>query len=427
MSVRDILLGGGVDNGLLAATNLGQYTTVADVAASGDDAFYVTGFHASGNVNNNGGAYVTKLDRQLSVLWQRQFPMLQYENRVSPVAIATGPDGSVVMAGLIQTPTGYVGYLCKLSPAGVLLSQRRLSYGSFDSICVAVTVDALGNIFTGFHYSGGENSKIFLVMLDQDLTLQWAKELSRTIYTTIGGHRYQAGLSLGVTADWVTGGLYLHGKADDIDGSGSIAVLMRLDGAGTIQWQRYVVAANAGGLAIDDATLWLAGSLDNGVRLINFDQSGNVLLAREIVPEPYAGVSGVAVHTDGSPYVVGGQGMIALAASGDPQAARSLTFAGGSLALSGICLGGPTNLYSGGTITLADGIHREAVLMQQGFTPGLGAGGGFALANAEAAVVAFTPSTGTSAFSLVTGSVAASTVNLSVSASSFPFVVIPIS
>jgi len=186
-------------------------------------------------------------------------------------------------------------------------------------------------------------------------------------------------------------------------------------------------------LAIDDATLWLVGSLSNGsvfdrIGLINFDLlSGNVLLAREIVPEPYAGVSGVAVHTDGSPYIVGGQGLIALAASGDPQAARSLTSAAGSLALSGICLGGPANLYSGGTIALADGIHREAVLMQQGFTPGLGAGGGFALAIAEAAVVAFTPSTGTSTFSLVTGSVGAGAVSLSVSASSFPFVVIPIS
>lgn len=201
----------------------------------------VTGHHASTGIYDSSDFWIVKLNDTGAIQWQESFGGTQSESAQS---IQQTTDGGYVIAGYAQSVNGdVVGnhgandyWLLKLDSAGVLQGQNTLGgTGDDQAYGVQQTADG-GFIIAGTSSSndgnvtnnhGGED--FWMVKLDGARMIQWQKALGGTnnesaydVQQTKNGAYIVAGVAQ--TSTWT------HTNTHS-------AWLVRLDSAGTLQWQ----------------------------------------------------------------------------------------------------------------------------------------------------------------------------------------------
>jgi hypothetical protein len=244
-----------------------------------------------GNVTFNNGAddfWIIKLDGEGTIEWQKTYGGSDTDAAYS---IRQTTDDGYIVAGHTQSVDGDVSglhtieevvndgdyWVVKLDSGGNLQWQRALGgFGNDFAFSVCTTSDggyAVNGISTSNDgdASGNHNSyDYWVVKLDANGSLQWQKML--------GGASYDEGKSILQTAD---GGYIASGSAvsdeGDVTGShgNSDYWMVKLDAAGTIEWEKAMGGANGdyGYAAIQtaDGNYCMAGYTysDNGEVTLN--------------------------------------------------------------------------------------------------------------------------------------------------------------
>jgi uncharacterized delta-60 repeat protein len=279
---------------LLSETTWGganaEVTGGAAVAADGST--YLAGFTTSFDPFGQSQLFLVKFAPDDSLEWQRTWEGPQQFSNDEARDVAVGPDGSVYVTG---TTFGDV-VLLKFSPEGSLVWQRRWDGGGTDS-GEGVAVGADDAIYVVGGTSAGSGS-LLVLKFAPDGSIVWQK--------TWGPAR---GDGVTVGSD---GNIYLAGGAARPDGSGSDAILLKLDPAGALLMQKAYSASEIadarGGVALaSDGSIYLAGALQESLRkvvvdamLVKFAPDGSLVWDRS-----WGGRSGdvsgaVAVKPDGT-------------------------------------------------------------------------------------------------------------------------------
>jgi len=228
-----------------------------------DGGFIVTGeaYSNDGDVSGNHGssdAWVVKLNGTGGLQWQKCLGGTSLERAYS---IHQTTDGGYIVAGeayanggdVIGIHGGSDAWVVKLDDFGTILWQKCLGgSGTETARSIQQTTDG-GYIMAGQALSSNDGdvsgnhggSDAWVVKLDAIGSLQWQK--------CLGGSGYEFGYSIQQTTD---GGYIMAGRAGSTDGdvsgihagAGADAWLVKLDGAGTIQWQKCL-----GGSHLDEA------------------------------------------------------------------------------------------------------------------------------------------------------------------------------
>jgi uncharacterized delta-60 repeat protein len=282
-------------------------------AVAADGGSFLVGFTSS----FGGGAskiFIVKLATDGSIAWQRtwdaqanSFPFVNDEAR--DVAVAS--DGSVYVAG--STFVGGNGaLLLKFSPEGSLLWQRSWG-GNGSANAVAVAADGSVYVTGATRAPGAAAEDLFVTRFSSDGTLVWFK-------TWGVADAFEEGQGISAAPD---GNIVVAGvapRANDPFAFQFDAVLLKIDPAGNIIWQRAFAGGDVtdarGGVAVaPDGSAYVAGGFQgptggsgfaNDALLLKVAADGSLVWDRT-----WGGGSGdfaqdVAVAPDGNIVFVGG-------------------------------------------------------------------------------------------------------------------------
>jgi len=181
--------------------------------------------------------WVLKLNASGGSVWQNTFGGSSVD-----LAYASQPtvDGGVVVAGGAVSfgAGGYDVWVLKLGPSGTVIWQKAFG-GAADDLAFAIDQTADGGyIVAGRTNSyGAGNTDFWVLKLDASGNLKWQK--------TYGGSALDWAFSVRQTAD---GGYVVAGRTDSFGAGSSDIWVLKLDGSGTVLWQR-----TFGGSALDYA------------------------------------------------------------------------------------------------------------------------------------------------------------------------------
>ncbi|MDJ0865974.1 MAG: DUF1566 domain-containing protein [Myxococcota bacterium] len=251
----------------------GQYRdSASDVWPTADGGFLVAGETAS---FEPGGAWLVKLDAAGRVEWQTSYG----DGGGTIEAVREVSTGGYLLAGRIYSEaTGSDAWVVKLAPGGALEWQKRIG-GPLDDWGMAVEESgSCGYLIAGAtkSHAAGE-SDLWLFELDAAGDLVWEK--------TYGGANIEFFGGLVATRD---GGIALSGATYSFDlGNGDFWVL-KLDAAGTIEWERTY--------GLDTATI------ENGEDPARIAQTadGGFVLAGGSAPLPSGNVDAWVLKLDAS-------------------------------------------------------------------------------------------------------------------------------
>ncbi len=173
--------------------------------------------------------YVVKLDEEGNLQWSKSIGTSALEMGTS---IVHTYDGGYLVVGV----TYFFGedemdvdvYVIKLDWAGNLQWIRAIGGSEGDWALSAVQTEEGEYVIAGWTYSFGDKGDIFVVKLDQEGNLQWAK--------TIGGEESDYAASIVKTAD---GGLAIAGFSYRDEGNAD-AYIVKIDRYGNFQWAKAV-------------------------------------------------------------------------------------------------------------------------------------------------------------------------------------------
>ncbi len=243
------------------------------------------GYAIAGHTNSFGAGlydvYVVKLDGAGTLQWART---VGGGNSDDGVSIIQTSDGGYAIAGWTQSfgAGNYDVYVVKLDGAGNLQWTRTIGgAGSDEGFSIIQTSDG-GYAIAGITGSFGAGSAdVYVVKLDGAGNLQWTR--------TIGGAGSEWGWSIIQTSD---GGYAIAGYAGSFGAGSADVYVVKLDGAGNLQWTRTIGGAGSdvgysiiqtsdGGYAIAGVTnSFGAGSAD--VYVVKLDGAGNLQWTKTI-------------------------------------------------------------------------------------------------------------------------------------------------
>jgi uncharacterized delta-60 repeat protein len=267
------------------------------VALAADGSVYLTGTTTASPTPTQ-RIFLVRLGADGSLVWQRTWTDPAQFGNASGNDVAVGPDGSVYVTGQSSGVRGD-GVLLKFSAEGSLLWQRRWDGGDFEAgQGVAVTAD--GSVLV----VGGTRSfdALFLLRFAPEGTL-----LSQRIWGPGAGAN-----DVKVGPD---GGIYISGGAPSASGSG--ALVLKLDPAGNVVWQRTYLApdladaqggiavAGDGSVAIAGSVRELSGDFDIDALVVKFDSGGNLVWDRSWGGRSGDVGMGTAFLSDGRVVLVG--------------------------------------------------------------------------------------------------------------------------
>jgi len=279
-------------------------------AVASDGSSYLVGFTTSFEPAER--VFVLKFGADGSLTWQRTWdgPSQFFGDRANDVAIAR--DGSVYVVGS-TLGNGGDALILKFSSGGTLLWQKTWGTPTNDP-AQAVAVGSDGSVYvTGSTRNAQTDAlDLFVIKLAPDGALVWQK-----IWGTADGSEEGQGVAVGPD-----GNIYVAGVAPrpaDPFQFQFDAVVLKLDPAGTLLWQRAFAAGDVldarGGVDVAaDGSVYVAGGFQgplgnrfsNNVIVLKLTADGSLAWARR-----WGGDSGdfpedVAVAPDGSIAVVGG-------------------------------------------------------------------------------------------------------------------------
>lgn len=229
-------------------------------AIAPDGSTYLAGFTTSFDPFGELEIFLVKFAPDGSLEWQRTWegPAQFANDQANDVAVA--PDGSAYVTGSTLGVAGDV-VLLKFSAAGSLLWQKRWDSGGTES-GEGVAVGGDGSIYVVGGTSAG-NGNILVLKFSVDGTVAWQKT-----WGPAGGNT-----SVAVGPD---GNIYVAGGAARPGGSGSDAILLKLDPAGLLLMQKAYsaseIADSRGGVAVAaDGYIYLAGAIQASDRKVVVD------------------------------------------------------------------------------------------------------------------------------------------------------------
>jgi len=235
----------------------GTLEDMASTIIQTSDGGYLTvgySYSSDGNVTLNHGVqdyWVVKLNATGTIQWQKSFGGSDED---TPTSVVQTTDGGYVVAGFTASTDGdvtgnhgeYDYWVVRLNSVGTILWQK--TYGGTNNdmaYSIAPTSDS-GFIVAGLttSYDGDINDNngggdVWIVKINSSGVLQWQK--------TLGGTASDQAKSISQTAD---GGYVMAGKtySNDLDVSGNHGDydfwVVKLDSAGTIQWQKALGGTN---------------------------------------------------------------------------------------------------------------------------------------------------------------------------------------
>jgi hypothetical protein len=340
---------------LIWAKKLGEGNTFQSKDIVADDAgnVYVTGHFREtvtiGTITLTGsaslGAFITKLDTDGNVLWAKQ---ISSDDDLSNGSLALDNNGHLYIAGgffksvkfgdtTITSAKDETIFIAKYTVDGDHLWAKKV--GGLMSNVLGISVDHEGNIYaTGsfyfavtfgdfnfLNYKGNFHMDLFLVKLDTNGNVAWAKQAG-----------FRSGDDIGVaTAVDSEGNCYVTGLftgsatfgSNTISGSpGRNPFLAKYDPAGSLQWvKKQESTGEAAGLSIgmNSQNVYLAGYFDNTVTLnktvlvsqgsldmhiAKYDKDGNILGVVSAGGTGFDALSKIHVNESGQVHFTGGIG-----------------------------------------------------------------------------------------------------------------------
>jgi hypothetical protein len=281
------------------------------VAVAPDGSSYFTGTSDSFAVDQFGFGvpriFLVRFTSTGALDWQRIWNGQTGHGRT---ALALAPDGSVYVAGLASANNDGDAVLLKFSAAGTLLWERTWGGPAQES------GDGVGVASDGSVYIGGRTTSfdgaLFVVKFDSSGNLVWQKVydyVDPLIFNVIGE-------TLTVAAD---GSVYAAGTSVR-NGDLSLAdqVTVKISPGGALQWARrytagdvvdsrggIAAAPNGGSIAIVGTLQGEGGGVNDPV-LVNLDAAGNLVFDRTWAGKNTGGDGlGVAIAANGTIYMSG--------------------------------------------------------------------------------------------------------------------------
>jgi len=236
-----------------------------------------------------------KLTNEGDVVWQKTISEPNDYTDIRNISVLESYDGAYVAAGLKHFSSGYDAWVTKLSYDGSLVWQYQYGGGFLDYVeDIKETADH-GFILAGYTASGGSglSSGLWVIKLQENGQVSWQKTYQHLLndygmaieptndggyivvghsgaysnsgdYLTelwllrlngegsaiwqksFGGVNNEYGANVHQTAD---GGFIVAGSTSSFGAGGSDAWILKLDGAGTVIWQK-----TYGGIGNDEAT-----------------------------------------------------------------------------------------------------------------------------------------------------------------------------
>ncbi|WPO83397.1 hypothetical protein SD427_03385 [Chryseobacterium sp. JJR-5R] len=269
MKMRNVF-GGTSYDGMASVTQTsdGGYITAGDARSSNGDVTI--------NQGGNSDFWVTKYDKRGRLIWQKTYGGTGDDTARSIIQTA---DGGYAVAGDSSSNNGNASgnhgssdmWIIKISSSGALQWQRSLGGSNLDNAfsivqstdggyAVAGRTESNDGNVSGYH--GGVD--LWVVKLSSTGTLQWQK--------TFGGTDGEVANSIITTAD---GGYTIAGytRSNDGDASGNHGLndfwIIKINSAGTLQWQRTYGGTNA------EIANSLFATVDGGYALAGYTRSNN--------------------------------------------------------------------------------------------------------------------------------------------------------
>jgi len=203
-----------------------EYDAAYSIQQTGDGGYIAAGYTTSFGAGDD-DIYVLKLDSTGSFKWQKTFGGSSDDLAYS---IQQTEDGGYIVAGWTESfgAGGYNAYVLKLLPNGDLDWEKTFGgTGEDKAHSIQQTTDG-GYIVAGWTYSSGAgNGDVYVLKLDSAGTLQWEK--------TFGGSNEDGAYSIQQTTDrgYIVAGWIYSSGADNRD-----AYVIKLNSTGTLQWQK---------------------------------------------------------------------------------------------------------------------------------------------------------------------------------------------
>ena len=255
-----------------------------------------------------GGAdvYVLKLDSAGNLEWQKTFGGSSDDFAYS---IQQTADGGYIVAGYTLSFGAGVNdaYVLKLDSAGNLEWQKTFG-GSSDDFAYSIqqTSDG-GYIVAGNTWSfGAGGADAYVLKLDSAGNLEWQK--------TFGGSGHDYAYSIQQTTD---DGYIVAGYTNSFGAGDDDAYVLKLDSAGTLQWQKvfggssddfaYSIQQTSDGGYIVAGYTWSFGAGSRDVYVLKLDSAGNLEWQKTFGRSNYHGDVAYSIQqTTDDGYIVAG-------------------------------------------------------------------------------------------------------------------------
>jgi len=246
------------------------------IQQTSDDGYIVAGYTNSFGAGDD-DAYVLKLDSAGTLQWQKVFGGSSDDFAYS--IQQTSDDGYIVAGYTNSFGAGDYSdvYVLKLDSAGTLQWQKTFGgYHNDYAYSIQQTSDG-GYIVAGYTESFGAGlDDAYVLKLDSAGTLQWQKAFGGSIFD----HAY----SIQQTTD---GGYVVAGETDSFGAGVYDTYVLKLDSAGNLEWQKTfggsghdyaysIQQTTDGGYVVAGWTYSFASSDDNDVYILKLDSNGDL-------------------------------------------------------------------------------------------------------------------------------------------------------
>ena len=247
------------------------------ILQTSDGGYIFAGWTQSFGVPNT-AVWVVKLDANGNIQWEKSFGGSSGYDHANSIR-QTSEGGYIVGGGASSIGAGSSdAWLIKIDSTGNIQWQKTYGGINSDGVDYIQTFDG-GMIISGYTSSNSTDSQAWLLKLDANGNIQWQKAYNGTAMADVY-----------LTDD---GGFLLGGMDKWYSGSGvnaSNTYFMKLDGAGTIQWQkRYAInscsapsillaqAFDGGYIAAGSTSTFHANNANNYDNwIMKLDSSGNL-------------------------------------------------------------------------------------------------------------------------------------------------------